>query len=184
MEHLRNLKSDTGLAALVPFLKEHKYSFVTPTPATHTRVNQRAGNDLARSLTDAFGWSRAFASSLLPSPLLSLLRDSSVIFECAAGWKSSVRASTLDGELFLHSAFPTVSADAVFFGPDTYRFARAIKTNLLSGPRPLLRGLDLGCGSGAGGIILAKHSLCQELVLTDINDVALRMTRLNAAAAG
>ena len=58
MEHARNLKSDTGLSALVPFLKEHKYSFVTPTPATHTRINQRVGNELARTLTDAFGWSR------------------------------------------------------------------------------------------------------------------------------
>ena len=184
MEQLRNLKSDTGLSALVPFLKEHRYSFVTPTPATHARVNQRAGNELARTLEDAFGWSRPFASSLLPSPLFSLLRDGCIIFECAVGWKSSVRASTLDGELFLHSAFPTVSADAVFFGPDTYRFARAIKTNLSFEPRPLARALDLGCGSGAGGVILARNSLCQELVLTDINDVALRMTRINADAAG
>jgi methylase of polypeptide subunit release factors len=135
-------------------------------------------------LTDAFGWSRPFPSSLLPGPLLDLLRDSAVIFECEAGWKSSVRASTLDGELFLHSAFPTVSPDAVFFGPDTYRFARAIKINLSSEPRPLRRVLDLGCGSGAGGVILAKNSACRELVMTDINDAALQMTRINADAAG
>jgi methylase of polypeptide subunit release factors len=184
MKHVRDLKSGTGLSALISFLKEEKYQFVTPTPATHYRNNHRPENERARSLTDAFGWSRPFPRSLLPKPLFGLLIDSAIVFECAAGWKSSVRASTLDGNLFLHSAFPTVSADAVFFGPDTYRFARAIKHNLLSEPRQLSRALDLGCGSGAGGVIVANNALCRELVLTDINDTALQMSRLNAAAAG
>jgi methylase of polypeptide subunit release factors len=177
--------SATVLSTLVSFLKEENYSFVTPTPATHSRVNARAENVQARSLRDAFGWSRPFPSSLLPGPLLGLLRDSAVIVECAAGWKSSVRVSSLDGALFLHSAFPTVSPDAVFFGPDTYRFARTIKYNLLAEPRQLRRALDLGCGTGAGGIILAKNApSCLELVLSDINDVALQMSRLNVEAAG
>jgi methylase of polypeptide subunit release factors len=184
MQHVRNPTSGIGLSTLISFLKGANYNFVTPTPATHSRNNQRAGNEQSRSLTDAFGWSRPFPRALLPGPLFDLLRDGAVIFECAAGWKSSVRASTLDSELFLHSAFPTVSPDAVFFGPDTYRFARAIKHNLLSEPRSLRRALDLGCGSGAGGVILARNALCRELVLTDINDTALQMTRLNAAAAG
>jgi methylase of polypeptide subunit release factors len=184
MQHLRNLKSDTGLLALICFLKEAEYIFVTPTPATHSRNNMRAGNAQARNLTDAFGWSRPFLPSLLPAALFNLMRDSAVVFECEAGWKSSVRASTLDGDLFLHSAFPTISPDAVFFGPDTYRFAKAIKNNLFAEPRQLGRALDLGCGSGAGGVILAKNSRCRELVLTDINDTALQMTRLNAQAAG
>lgn len=184
MKHVRNLTSGTALSALIPFLREENYKFVTPTPATHSRNNQRAGNERARNLTDAFGWSRPFPPSLLPDPLFGVLRDSAVIFESAAGWKSSVRVSTLDNELFLHSAFPTVSPDAVFFGPDTYRFARAIKHHLLPGPRHLRRALDVGCGSGAGGVILAKNSVCSELVLTDINDAALQMARLNAEAAG
>ena len=184
MRHQRDLKSDTGLSTLISFLKEEDYEFVTPTPATHSRINRRVGNERARTLTDVFGWSRPFARSLLASSLFGLLRDSAVVFECEAGWKSSVRVSTLDGELFLHSAFPTVSPDAVFFGPDTYRFARAIKDNLSSQPCSLRRALDLGCGSGAGGVVLAKNSSCRELILTDINDAALQMTRLNAAAAG
>jgi methylase of polypeptide subunit release factors len=184
MELVRNLMFDTAPSTLISFLKNERYEFVTPTPATHSRNNQRAGNEQARRLTDAFGWSRPFPSSLLPGPLFDLLRDSAIIVECEAGWKSSVRASTLDGELFLHSAFPTFSPDAVFFGPDTYRFARAIKNNLLSEPPLLRRALDLGCGSGAGGVILAKNSSCQELVMTDINDAALQMTRINADAAG
>jgi methylase of polypeptide subunit release factors len=184
MKHVRDLKSGIGLSELVPFLKGENYTFVTPTPATHSRNNQRAGNERARTLMDAFGWSRPFTPSLLPSSLFGLLRDSAVVFQSEAGWKSSVRASTLDGELFLHSAFPTVSPDAVFFGPDTYRFARAIKNNLSSEPRPLRRALDLGCGSGAGGVILARNSSCRELVMSDINDAALQMTRINADAAG
>src|SRR6195952_3871518 len=182
MQHAGNLESDTRLSELISFLKGTEYSFVTPTPATHSRINGRVGNEQARNLTDVFGWSRPFLPSLLPSSVFGLLRDS-VVFECEAGWKSSFRASTLDGDLFLHSAFPTVSADAVFFGPDTYRFARAIKNNLFAEPRQLSRALDLGCGSGAGGVVLAKNSRCRELVLTDINDIALQMTRLNAQAA-
>jgi methylase of polypeptide subunit release factors len=184
MKHLRDLRSGTGLSALISFLKQEKYEFVTPTPATHFRNNQREENRQARSLTDAFGWSRPFPRALLPALLFELLMDSAIVFECAAGWKSSVRASTLDGNLFLHSAFPTVSPDAVFFGPDTYRFARAIKHDLSSEPRQLRRALDLGCGSGAGGVVLAKNALCRELVLTDINGAALQMAGLNAAAAG
>lgn len=184
MKHVRDLVSGPGLSALISFLKEEKYQFVTPTPATHHRNNNRPQNERALSLTDAFGWSRPFRRSLLPTRLFELLADSGIFLECAAGWKSSVRASTLDGDLFLHSAFPTISADAVFFGPDTYRFAQAIKHNLLSEPRQLGRALDLGCGSGAGGVIVAKNASCRELVLTDINDTALQMSRLNAASAG
>jgi SAM-dependent methyltransferase len=184
MKHVRDRTPSTGLSALILFLKEEMYEFVAPTPATHYRNNQRPENQRARTLTDVFGWSRPFLRSLLPKPLFGLLDDSAIIFECETGWKSSVRASTLDGNLFLHSAFPTVSADAIFFGPDTYRFARAIKHNLSAEPRQLNRALDLGCGSGAGGVIVAKNASCRELVLTDINDAALQMSRLNAAAAG
>lgn len=173
----------TAPSQLVSHLKGAGYSFVTPTPATHSRVNGRPDNQQAQNLTDAFGWSRPFASSLLPEPLFRVLRDGGLIAESGPGWKSALRVSSLDGDLFLHSAFPTVAADAVFFGPDTYRFARAIKNHLMK-TRLLERALDLGCGSGAGGVVVAKNAICRELVLTDINDAALRMAGLNADAAG
>src|ERR1700712_5672633 len=144
MKHESDLKEASGLSALISFLKVEKYQFVTPTPATHYRNNRRPGSDRSQTLSDAFGWSRTFPLSLLPTPLFELLRDSGIVFECDGGWKSSVRVSSLDGDLFLHSAFPTLSADAVFFGPDTYRFARAIKHHLISEPRPLGRALDIG----------------------------------------
>jgi methylase of polypeptide subunit release factors len=44
--------------------------------------------------------------------------------------------------------------------------------------------LDIGCGTGAGGIIAAKNTECDELLLTDINAAALRVARLNADSAG
>src|SRR3954468_8094370 len=184
MRHVPDPSLGIALPELISFLKGEKYKFVTPTPATHARNNQRPGKERARSLMDAFGWSRPFPRALLPRSLFALLRDSAIIVASGTDWKSSVRASTLGGELFLHSAFPTVSADAVFFGPDTYRFASAIKRHVAARPRILRRALDLGCGSGAGGVILTKTSNCQELVFTDINDRALQMTGVNALAAG
>jgi SAM-dependent methyltransferase len=174
---------DTALAALLAFLREQKYQFITPTPATHRRVNGRSGNQGAQSVRDIFGWSRPFARDLLPASLFEVLMAGGFIVEGNASWQSLVRASSLDDDIFLHSAFPTNSADAVFFGPDTYRFARAIKANL-SAPRLLRRALDLGCGTGAGGVVLAKNSICHELVLSDINRSALQLASVNADGAG
>lgn len=171
------------MAELIAFLRQKKYRFVTPTPATHGRVNGRAANKSAKCVEDMFGWNRPFAPHLLPKPLFERLRDGGVISVGDLGWQSLVRASSIDEDIFLHSMFPTSHADAVFFGPDTYQFVRALKANL-SERRLLRRALDLGCGSGAGGIILARNSVCQELVLTDINPKALQLARVNADAAG
>jgi release factor glutamine methyltransferase len=184
MQHVHDLMSYTALSSLISYLRDMDYGFVTPTPATHHRVNRRPGSERSLDLPGAFGWSRPFSRCLLPVELFNLLRDGGVLFESANGWKSMVRASTLGEDIFLHSAFPTTGADAVFFGPDTYRFARAIRSNLTANPRQLGRVLDLGCGSGAGGVVIAKNSVCGELVLTDINDTALQLTRVNADCAG
>jgi methylase of polypeptide subunit release factors len=71
----------------------------------------------------------------------------------------------------------------VFFGPDTYRFVRfideALRANALP---PAARALDIGCGSGAGGLALARHGA--HVVMNDINPFALRLTEVNACAAG
>ena len=92
---------------------------------------------------------------------------------------------------FVHSAFPTIAADAVFFGPDTYRFASAIKAGLAprrSGTaartRPITRAVDIGCGAGPGGILVARAAPDAEVLMVDINDQALRYARINAALAG
>lgn len=82
--------------------------------------------------------------------------------------------------LFAHSGFPTSGADSVFFGPDTYRFARAV--------RDAVRGLqirsviDVGAGSGAGGLFCTQFLPDLEVVLlADINPQALALSAANAA---
>jgi methylase of polypeptide subunit release factors len=184
MQRAHDLMSYAALSMLISHLREARYEFVTPTPATHDRVNRRPGNEMAHDLAGAFGWSRRFSQFLLSDALFHSLRDGGVLAESANGWNSRVRASTLGGDVFLHSAFPTTASDAVFFGPDTYRFVRAIRSHLSAHPRRLDRVLDLGCGSGAGGVAVAKGSCCTELVLTDINDAALQLARVNADSAG
>ena len=51
----------TAPSLLISFLKEAGYKFVTPTPATHRRVNVRPENKRAENLSDVFGWNRPFA---------------------------------------------------------------------------------------------------------------------------
>jgi methylase of polypeptide subunit release factors len=99
-------------------------------------------------------------------------------------WRSRVRFSSYDGELFVHSAFPTTAADAVFFGPDTYRMADAAAAHVESRRRPVRRAVDVGCGTGAGAITVAKRAPRAEVLAVDINDAALRFARINAALAG
>jgi methylase of polypeptide subunit release factors len=170
--------SSAALRVLLEFLRRQNYRFVTPTPATHARVNGRKGNELAHCVEDVFGWSRSFLPDLLPGSLFDTLMGAGIFVKCGVSWRSALRASSIDDCIFLHSAFPTTSADAVFFGPDTYRFVRAIKANLPA--FHLRRAVDLGCGSGAGGIVMAKQSVCEELVLSDINPKALQLARANA----
>jgi methylase of polypeptide subunit release factors len=176
--------SNAALKALVSYLRETRYEFVTPTPATHARINKRPAQRRAELLTDIFGWSRPFERAVLPAPLFDILKDGAVLRETESGWISRVRASTLQGQTLLHSAFPTLSPDAVFFGPDTYRFANAIRNNLRAEPRGLRRTLDIGCGTGAGAIVISKHATCGEMLMSDINEMALQFAALNADVAG
>ena len=81
----------------------------------------------------------------------------------------------------MHSAYPTEAADAVFFGPDTYRFAQAIEAGL---PRRVRRAVDIGCGAGPGAVLVHKAFPDAEVYGVDINDDALALTRANAALNG
>ena len=152
------------LLRLGRLLRERGYRFTTITPASHARVNARAGNERARNVRDVFGWSRAGAENALPDDIRALLHE--------AG--ASVRYSTADDLIFVHSAFPTNDADSVFFGPDTYRYL-----NLLRRLRPTAkRAVDVGCGTGAGGILIAND--CERLVLADVSRKALEYAAVNA----
>ncbi|MEP6943087.1 MAG: class I SAM-dependent methyltransferase [Betaproteobacteria bacterium] len=180
------LRRPSHLEQLGRWLLDSGYRFVTVTPATHARVNARAGVVEARGIEDVFGWSRPFRRELLPANVLAWLDADGMIEERSGLCRTRVRYSTLGGDLFVHSAFPTTAADAVFFGPDTYRFASLISATLGSHSATSRRCVvDVGCGSGAGGIVAARAGgMPGRLILADINPTALRHARVNAALAG
>lgn len=163
-------------------LADH-YRFMTVTPLTHQRNNQRAHNREARDLRDVFGWNRPFETHVLPGVEAQALRESEVIHAQGGHWISSVRYSSLGELLFVHSGFPTTARDSVFFGPDTYRFAQAIEAHLRTATHPVRTAADIGCGSGAGAILIAHARPQAQVQALDINPTALRFTAVNAALA-
>jgi SAM-dependent methyltransferase len=174
---------DEPLLRLAQTLKASGYRFTTVTPATHARVNARPANAWAGQIEDVFGWSRPFKEGLLPAGLFRTMREARVLQPHGEGWISSIRASTLHGQLFLHSAYPTTASDAVFFGPDTYRFADAIGRHL-AGDTEVRRAIDIGCGAGPGAVEIALQRPDAEVLGVDINDLALRYAAINAELAG
>ncbi len=181
-------RSHTSLIQLVNALRAHGYHFTTPTPATHARINARPGNEWGRDPRDVFGWSRPFRAGTIPDDLMAIMRDAGVLISETIGgqtcYRSAVRVSSLQDMLLLHSAYPTQAADAVFFGPDTYRYADAITTWLQAHERPILRAVDIGCGTGAGALLIARARPDAEVFGADINEAALHLTQVNAALAG
>jgi methylase of polypeptide subunit release factors len=179
---------DQALVALGEDLQAAGYRFTTVTPQSHLRVNNRAENKRAASLEAAFGWNRPFRREDFPPRIVTLLEtaDELEVFEDVV--RSKVRFATLADQLFIHSSFPTESPDAVFFGPDTYRFARALQ-HALQGIEAagLFTIIDIGCGSGAGGLFAALQLLAKaqaDVILSDINPKALRYARVNAVLNG
>jgi methylase of polypeptide subunit release factors len=173
-----------ALVDLGRHLKATGYTFQAPTPATHAVVNARPENQFARSLIDIFGWGRQFRTRLVSEDILTMLETVGAIETNGDLARSLVRYSTLDDLLFVHSAYPTNGEDAVFFGPDTYRFARLLGQKLSEAEMPSTI-IDIGCGSGAGGIFVGSRQACHTaLVLGDVNDLALRLARVNAELNG
>jgi methylase of polypeptide subunit release factors len=175
---------DHALVELASALRERSYHFTTPTPATHERVNARPENAWAQDLQGIFGWSRPFREETAPPQVLDLMRRAQVLEERDGELRSMLRLSTLSGQVFWHSAFPTTQADAVFFGPDTYRFALAIEHHLALHPRPITRAVDICCGAGPGAIVTALTRPQAQVLGVDINHEALRLARINARLAG
>jgi methylase of polypeptide subunit release factors len=144
-------------------------------------VLARRAGETASTLRDVFGWNLPFTEEALPAAILSAMDAAGMLERSGNHLRSKVRVSSIDDALFLHSAYPTQQEDAVFFGPDTYRFVRFMR-QALAGTPPVqgMRILDIGCGSGAGGLMLAQHYPDARLVLNDINPLALRYAGLNA----
>lgn len=181
----RSSGSDAALGALLALLEGRGYQFVCPTPATHGRVVARADRQEARSLTDVLGWSLPYYPGVLDQDIESLLYDAGQLEDCGSRRRSLVRVSSLHGQLFVHSAYPTDDEHAVFFGPDSYRFADLVARELERNPPPPgARLVDLGAGAGVGGIVAGRLVPSLKVLLTDLNPDALRFARINARAAG
>lgn len=166
-----------ALAALGRLLRDRGYSFVTPTPETHRRVLTRGTP--ARTLRDVFGWSKAFERAVLPDDVFEALRQAGALQADGDRYRSAVRFSSLGPLLLAHSAYPTTAPDAVFFGPDTYRFASFL---LARAPERIASLADVGCGTGAGGLLLAPRATHVDLL--DLNENALRFARANCELNG
>jgi SAM-dependent methyltransferase len=185
-----------GLVALGRSLQAAGYRFVTVTPATHRRVNERPENAWAHDLRGVFGWSRPFRSGVLPEAIADQLHAAGLAQPvdadgrdaadgtAPAGWRARVRASTIGDRIYLHSAWPTGDEDAVFFGPDTYRYAAAAARVLdsIGGlQRAVRRAVDIGAGAGPGAIELALRRPDATVYAADINPAALALADVNAA---
>lgn len=178
--------ADRALASLLGVLRQRGYHFITPTPATHRLVVNRPDRADARHLTDVLGWSLPFREDVVDPEVLELLRQADALARTdKERWRCSLCVSSVHDALFLHSAYPAKSEDAVFLGPDSYRFASLIARELDA--RPLggvIRLADIGAGAGVGAIVASRFCPNAQIFMTDINPQALRLARINAAAAG
>jgi len=158
------------------------YRFVTPTNGTIRRMHRR-GLPGAPTLRDIFGWSLPFGEGVLDDDLAAALEAAGGLELTADGFRSRLRISTVGELLFLHSAYPTDAADAVFLGPDSYRFVVLIEA-ALKDRRPEGPILDLGAGAGVGGLFAGARCPGSAVTLSDPNPAALALAAANAAHAG
>jgi len=182
----------TALGLVLKHLSGAGYRFITPTPLTHQRVLAQRGEQLGTTLRDVFGWNMTFKIATcegMSRELLAAMRGAGVLHARGDVLQSRVRVASVGDDLFVHSAYPTTQDDAVFFGPDTYRFARFIQQGVAVNYLPTglpIRVLDVGCGSGAGGVVAARAMANLgplEVTMNDINPLALQYTSVNAAFA-
>ncbi|WP_205478417.1 methyltransferase [Sphingomonas arenae] len=171
-----------ALVALLKTLDDVGYSFTAITPASHARILGRRGNEPARDLRDVFGWSLPFKPDLLPEPIHRCLQEAELLEEDGGLCRSRVRVAELGGRLFLHSAFPTTEDNSVFFGPDTYRFVRFLEQTLDG--RAVRQLVDMGAGSGVGGVSASALVEAEQVTLVDTNPLANVFAAANAEIAG
>lgn len=174
----------SALVELLRYLKQHHYHFTTITPLSHQRILTRRKAQTASSLTDIFGWNLPFDADFLPLDLFALLQTSQYLERYNdQQWYSCIRVSSLDQHLVVHSGYPTQDIDAVFFGPDTYRFYFHVQQYLQQQQLKPKSALEIGCGTAAVAIALAKQFKIEHMTGIDINPQALSFSAVNAKAA-
>ena len=171
------------LGLLLAYLKMHDYRFTAITPVSHEKINIRVENAIAKDLAGIFGWNRTFKAVAVEAYLFDLMQSAKIVTKVHNGWKSLLRVASIKEQLFLHYAYPTTGNEAVFFGPDTYRFANAILHFLSTNNQPVYRAVDIGTGSGAGAVLLAQALPEAEIIAADISNEALNLARINVDAA-
>lgn len=176
-------QAEPALLDLLAALERIGYDFVPVTPATHARVIARPDKRQARNVRDVLGWSLPFARDVLPGAILEPLDRAGLVASADGLLKSRIRVGRLHERLIVHSAFPTVEDDAVFFSPDTLRFADFVRGELLRAGN-VKRLVDIGAGAGSGAISAAAVVPGARLTLCDINPLALRLARINARHSG
>jgi methylase of polypeptide subunit release factors len=185
-----NLSSpQRALHEIALWLRDQGYDFVTVTPETHRRVRAQRGDMLAKTLRDVFGWNMSFSSELLPPEILTRLHQAHAITMLeGSNNQSRIRFACFDGLPYVHSAYPTTESDAVFCGPDTFRFVSLVRREIQRCPN-VSRIVDVGCGAGAGGLLAARWTerltgRAPHIQLVDVNSRALEMAKVNAATFG
>ncbi len=186
---LANLASSSlveqAIVTVGRWLTTQRYEFVTVTPLTHGRVDSQATPSSSPTVRDIFGWSRPFLPAALPCHIFDALARANLLRPLTDGRQvSELRFATAGGQLFAHSAWPTLSSNSVFFGPDSYRFIEFLRRQIRGLPKPKTI-VDVGCGSGVGGILASAWVGGDvQLQLLDISDQALQFARANVELAG
>jgi methylase of polypeptide subunit release factors len=175
---------DLALERLATLVRDTGYRFTTITPGSTQRVNARSENAWATDLRGVFGWNRRFRRETVSDELFDCMHASGVAAPDGEGWRSTVRLSTLEDFIFLYSAYPTTDTNSVFFGPDTYRYAAAIRNHLAAGSDGVRRVVDIGSGAGPGAIVVGAAKPDSRVYAVDVNPLALRLTGINARVAG
>ncbi|KAG8926724.1 hypothetical protein FRC02_008716 [Tulasnella sp. 418] len=194
-----SIKADVKARAihrLLSDLQQKSYQFFCPTPETQEiSINKRiqlSEKELltAKSVHDIWGWSIAteesetFHSRELIDQLIAagvLTRDKS-----ASGvLRPQIRVSCLYSEgagpnYYVHSSWPTDTVDAVFFGPDSYRYIRYMSSLSRHIPNPSIA-IDMCTGAGVGAIHLARMYPNAKVYGLDINPKALELASINVA---
>ena len=191
--------ASASLALLLRHVAASGYRFTTTTPLSRQRILGYRSHLTGTTLRDIFGWNLLFEASAVEPELLAMMGRAGVLLPCGSLLCSAVCIATIDNDFFLHSSHQATEPSAVFFGPDTYHFVRFMQRALQAiGAREgssahaqggtALRILDVGCGSGAAGIVAARQlthrGISPIVTMSDINPLALCFCAINAEIAG